>query len=61
MDILKRLVVEEEGQGIVEYTLMIGLIVLGVWVAVDLLDIPGSVSTLWNNVDAEITGAPAAP
>lgn len=58
MDILKRLVVEEEGQGIVEYTLMIGLIVLGVWVAVDLLDIPGSVSTLWNNVDAEITGAP---
>lgn len=58
MDILKRLVVEEEGQGIVEYTLMIGLIVLGVWVAVDLLDIPGSVSTLWTNVDAEITGAP---
>lgn len=59
MDILKRLVVEEEGQGIVEYTLMIGLIVLGVWVAVDLLDIPGSVSVLWNNVDAEITGGVA--
>ena len=57
MDILKRLLVEEEGQGIVEYTLMIGLIVLGIWVAVDLLDIPGAVSGLWTNVNTEITTA----
>lgn len=58
MDILKRLVVEEEGQGIVEYTLMIGLIVLGVWVAVDLLNIDTAVSGLWTKVSTEITTAP---
>ncbi len=57
MELLKRLMVDEDGQGVVEYTLMIGLVVLGIWVAVQILDIPGAVSTLWTNVDAEITNA----
>jgi len=57
MELLKRLMVDEDGQGIVEYTLMIGLVVLGIWVAVTLLDIPGAVSALWTSVDSELSNA----
>ncbi len=34
MDILKRLIVNEDGQGVIEYTLMVGLVVLALWAAV---------------------------
>ena len=34
MELLKRLVVEEEGQGLVEYTLIVLLVALVFWVAV---------------------------
>ena len=57
MELLKRLMVDEDGQGVVEYTLMIGLVVLGIWVAVQLLDIPGAVSALWTNVSTQLTTA----
>lgn len=50
MTLLKRLIVEEEGQGLVEYTLMIGLIVVGIWAAVVLLDIPTKVTLIWKSV-----------
>ena len=33
MELLKRLVVEEEGQGLVEYTLIVLLVALVFWVA----------------------------
>jgi len=54
MELLKRFMVNEDGQGVVEYTLMIGLVVLGIWVAVDLIDIPGAVATLWTAVSGEL-------
>ncbi len=57
MELLKRLMLDEDGQGVVEYTLMIGLVVLGIWVAVSILDIPGAVSALWTSVDGELTNA----
>jgi Flp pilus assembly pilin Flp len=57
MNMLKRLVVEEEGQNIVEYTLMIGLVVLIIWVAINTLGIDSSVSTIWSNVNTQLSSA----
>jgi Flp pilus assembly pilin Flp len=54
MRLFKRLIGEEEGQDVVEYSLMIGLIVLGFWTAVTLLDIPGAITDVWTNVDAAL-------
>jgi len=54
---LKRLLVEEEGQGVVEYSLMIGLVVVAIYGAVTALGIPASVGTLWTNVDGELSAA----
>ncbi len=55
MEFLKKLISDEDGQGVVEYSLMIGLIVLGIWGAVSLLNIPGTVSSLWESVDAALS------
>ena len=60
MEFLKKLISDEDGQGVVEYSLMIGLIVLGIWGAVSLLDIPGAVTTLWTSVDTAL-GNPGNP
>jgi Flp pilus assembly pilin Flp len=60
MYIVTRLGVEERGQNIVEYTLMIGLIVLVIWVAISVFGIPGSLQTIWTNVNTEIGSAPGA-
>jgi Flp pilus assembly pilin Flp len=57
MNLLKRLVKEEEGQNIVEYTLMIGLVVLVIWAAVSALGIDTAVNTVWNNVKNSLTTA----
>ena len=57
MNMLKRLVVEEEGQNIVEYTLMIGLVVLIIWLAINTLGIGSSVQTIWSNVNQQLSWA----
>ena len=57
MNMLKRLVVEEEGQNIVEYTLMIGLVVLIIWVAINTLGIDSSVQSIWSNVNTQLSSA----
>jgi Flp pilus assembly pilin Flp len=57
MNMLKRLMVEEEGQNIVEYTLMIGLVVLIIWVAINTLGIPASVQNVWINVNSQLSTA----
>ena len=57
MNMLKRLLVEEEGQNIVEYTLMIGLVVLIIWVAINTLGIDSSVQTIWSNVNQQLSSA----
>ena len=53
-DLLKRLFVEEEGQGITEYALILGLIVFGVWVLIQSTQIGQSISTLFTNVKGQI-------
>jgi Flp pilus assembly pilin Flp len=50
MEVLKRLVVEEEGQGLVEYTLIVLLVALVFWVAVRDTDIGGALSSAWGSV-----------
>jgi Flp pilus assembly pilin Flp len=57
MNMLKRLMVEEEGQNIVEYTLMIGLVVLIIWVAISTFGIDDSVQTIWSNVNGQLSVA----
>ncbi len=39
MELLKRLLVEEDGQGLVEYTLIVVLVALVFWVAIKKTDI----------------------
>ena len=57
MNMLKRLMVQEEGQNIVEYTLMIGLVVLIIWVAISTFGIDSAVQTIWSNVNGQLTSA----
>ena len=48
MEHLKCLVVEEDGQGLVEYTLIVVLVALVFWVAIKNTDIGNSLASAWN-------------
>ncbi len=50
MNLLKRLVVEEEGQGLVEYTLIVLLVALVFWVGVRSTNIGTELSASWTKV-----------
>ena len=50
MDLLKRLVVEEDGQGLVEYTLIVVLVALVFWVAIKNTDIGSQLANGWSKV-----------
>ena len=52
MELLKRLVVEEDGQGLVEYTLIGVLVALVFWVAIKETDIGEGLSSGWSKVTA---------
>jgi Flp pilus assembly pilin Flp len=58
INLLKRLVVEEEGQGLVEYTLIVLLVALVFWVAVKGTNIGSSLAASWGEVQ-ECLGSPA--
>ncbi len=53
-NLLKRLLVEEEGQGITEYALILGLIVFGVWVTISQSGLGTSISKLFQNVNSQV-------
>jgi Flp pilus assembly pilin Flp len=55
MELLKRLVVEEEGQGLVEYTLIVLLVALVFWIAVRKADVGTALSTSWGSVTTCLT------
>jgi Flp pilus assembly pilin Flp len=59
LDLLRRLMTEEGGQGIVEYSLMIGLVVLIIWVAVNASGVTPFLSQTWNTVESVITAGPS--
>jgi Flp pilus assembly pilin Flp len=50
MELLKRLVVEEDGQGLVEYTLIVLLVALVFWVAIKSTNIGSALSAGWGKV-----------
>ena len=50
MELLKRLVVEEEGQGLVEYTLIVLLVALVFWVAVKGTNADQALKNAWGDV-----------
>lgn len=50
MELIKRLVKEEEGQGLVEYTLIVLLVALVFWVGVRDTDIGTQLGASWNNI-----------
>jgi Flp pilus assembly pilin Flp len=50
MELLKRLVKEEEGQGLVEYTLIVLLVALVFWVAVKDSNVGGALTDGWTQV-----------
>ena len=50
MELFKRLIVEEDGQGLVEYTLIVLLVALVFWVAVKSTNIGNQLSTSWGNI-----------
>ncbi len=54
MEFLNRLIVEEEGQGLVEYTLLIGVLVLALWAAVNFSGVKTQISTLWGRVASQL-------
>jgi Flp pilus assembly pilin Flp len=55
MEFLKRLVVEEEGQGLVEYTLIVLLVALVFWVAVRQANVGTALSNSWGSVTSCLT------
>jgi len=57
MELLKRLLKEEEGQGIVEYALIVALVVFGIWVLVEATDIGNSVKNIFTNVGSTLNDA----
>jgi Flp pilus assembly pilin Flp len=50
MKLFKRLIFEEKGQGLVEYTLMVLLVALVFWVAIRDTKIGDQLSTSWNSI-----------
>jgi Flp pilus assembly pilin Flp len=50
MELLKRLVVEEEGQGLVEYTLIVLLVALVFWVAVKGTNADQALTSAWESI-----------
>jgi Flp pilus assembly pilin Flp len=50
INLFKRLVVEEEGQGLVEYTLIVLLVALVFWVAVKDTNIGNQLTASWGEV-----------
>ncbi len=61
MDILKRLMFDEDGQGVIEYTLMVGLVVLVIWAAIFTFGIPNALNSLWSTVSGALNDPTVAP
>jgi Flp pilus assembly pilin Flp len=59
MNLLKRLWIEEDGQGLVEYTLIVVLVALVFWVAIKNTNIGSQLSNGWSKVTACV-GDPSA-
>lgn len=59
MELLKRLLVDKDGQSLVEYTLIVALVALAFWVAIKNTSIGSQLASGWSKV-ASCLGDPAA-
>ena len=59
MELLRRLWIEEDGQGLVEYTLIVVLVALVFWVAIKNTNVGNSLASGWSKV-VNCVGNPAA-
>jgi Flp pilus assembly pilin Flp len=59
MELLKRLCVEEDGQGLVEYTLIVVLVALVFWVAIKNTNVGNQLASGWSKVTSCV-GDPSA-
>jgi Flp pilus assembly pilin Flp len=50
VELLKRLMVEEDGQGLVEYALIVLLVVFVFWVTIKNTNIGNQLSASWSNI-----------
>jgi Flp pilus assembly pilin Flp len=50
MELLKRLVLEEDGQGLVEYALIVLLVVFVFWMAIKGTNIGSQLSNAWTSI-----------
>ena len=55
MELFKRLLVEEEGQGLVEYTLIVVLVALVFWVAIKNTNIGSGLEAGWSKITDCVT------
>ena len=56
MELFKRLIVEEDGQGLVEYTLIVLLVALVFWVAVKNTNIGEALTNSWGDIKNCLAG-----
>ena len=59
MDLLRGLVVEEDGQGLVEYTLIVVLVALVFWLGIRNTNIGNQMASGWSRVTACV-GSPSS-
>jgi Flp pilus assembly pilin Flp len=59
MELLKRLVIEEDGQGLVEYTLIVLLVALVFWVAIKNTNIGSALTEGWSKITSCVTSPTA--
>ena len=59
MNLFKRLLLEEDGQGLVEYTLIVVLVALVFWVGIRNTNIGNQLASGWSKVTACV-GAPSS-
>ena len=59
MELLKRLFVEEDGQGLVEYTLIVVLVALVFWVAIKNTNIGSGLASGWSKITDCVGNGPA--
>ncbi|HYA30022.1 MAG TPA: Flp family type IVb pilin [Acidobacteriota bacterium] len=59
MNLFQRLLLEEEGQGLVEYTLIVVLVALVFWVAIKNTNVGSQLASSWSKVTACV-GNPSA-
>jgi Flp pilus assembly pilin Flp len=52
MEMLKHLMTDEDGQGLVEYTLIVLLVALVFWVAIKSTDLGNQFASAWSKISA---------